>query len=156
MDEITSTLGLDRFPPFYRDTRFLAALAAGALFWLGLGLWEPIGTIPPGRLFSQRFIVLAFGWPLVEEFLFRGILQGELRRWSWGSRGWRGVTVANLATSFVFTALHFGSHPPLWAAGVMVPSLLFGYFRDRTSSVYPSMALHVYYNFGYFFLTGLP
>jgi membrane protease YdiL (CAAX protease family) len=156
MDEIASVLGLDRLPPFYRDTRFLASLLAGVLFWLGLGLWGPIRPIAAKRLFSRSFFALVFGWPVVEEFLFRGILQGELRRWSWGCRGWRGLSLANLATSILFTLSHFGSHPPLWAAGVLIPSLLFGYFRDRTSSIYPSMALHVYYNFGYFLLNGLP
>ena len=64
----------------------------------------------------------------------------------------RGFTLANLATSVLFTALHFVSHPPLWAAGVLLPSLLYGYFRDRHDSVYPAIALHVFYNAGYFLL----
>jgi membrane protease YdiL (CAAX protease family) len=35
---------------------------------------------------------------------------------------------------------------------VLLPSLLYGYFRDRHGSVYPAIALHVFYNAGYFLL----
>jgi membrane protease YdiL (CAAX protease family) len=39
---------------------------------------------------------------------------------------------------------------------VLFPSLIFGYFRDRYTSIYPCMVLHAFYNAGYFGLTGLP
>jgi hypothetical protein len=71
---------------------------------------------------------------------------------AWGRRQWAGLTTANLTVSVIFVALHFLTHPPLWAFGVLFPSLLFGYFRDRHHSVYPSMVLHVFYNAGYFLL----
>ena len=90
--------------------------------------------------------------PVLEELLFRGLIQGKLLTWNWGKRQFAGFTLANLATSLLFTALHFASHPPLWAAGVLLPSMLFGYFRDRHDSVYPAIALHVFYNAGYFLL----
>lgn len=51
--------------------------------------------------------------------------------------------------SLQFSALHFIGHPPLWAAGVLLPSLLYGFFRDRHDSVLPPIALHVFYNAGY-------
>jgi hypothetical protein len=35
------------------------------------------------------------------------------------------------------------------ADSVIVPSLLFGYFRDRHRSLYPPPALHVLFNRGY-------
>jgi membrane protease YdiL (CAAX protease family) len=41
---------------------------------------------------------------------------------------------------------------PALAAGVLLPALLFGYFRDRHDSVLPAIALHVFYNAGYFLL----
>ena len=69
---------------------------------------------------------------------------------------WRGFTAANGVTALLFTAGHFVHHPALWAAGVVVPALVFGFFRDRYASIWPGMALHVFYNGGYFMMTGLP
>ncbi len=94
--------------------------------------------------------------PLIEELIFRGVLQGELLRRSWGQRKWSAISAANGATSIAFAALHFLSHAPLWAAGVLIPSLLFGHFRERHASLYPPLCLHIYYNTGYFFTTGFP
>jgi membrane protease YdiL (CAAX protease family) len=62
------------------------------------------------------------------------------------------LTQANLTSSALFTTLHFTSHAPLWAIGVLLPSLLFGYFRDRHDSIYPAIVLHIFYNAGYFLL----
>jgi len=90
--------------------------------------------------------------PLLEELLFRGLLQGWLLAWPWARRQLGGFTLANLVVTLLFTALHLISHPPLWAAGVLLPSLLYGYFRDRHDSVLPAIALHVFYNAGYFLL----
>jgi membrane protease YdiL (CAAX protease family) len=36
----------------------------------------------------------------------------------------------------------------------VVPSLVFGYFRDRYDSVVPGAALHVFYNAGWFLAVG--
>ena len=115
------------------DPRFLLALAAGFAFWAALA----------------SVVLLQ---PVVEELLFRGLLQGWLAEKPWGRRQLAGFTLANLAAALAFTALHFVNHPPLWAAGVLLPALLFGYFRDRHDSVLPAIALHVFYNAGYFLL----
>ena len=69
---------------------------------------------------------------------------------------WRGFTAANGVTALLFTAGHLVNHPALWAAGVVVPALVFGFFRDRYGSVWPGTVLHVFYNGGYFMMTGLP
>ncbi len=130
------------------DPHFRLALAAGVAFWGALLLFGKTGqAFEPATLLS--LILLR---PVVEELLFRGLLQGWLReRPAWRQARW-GVMRANLAVSVVFTALHFIGHPPLWAAGVLLPSLLFGYFRDRHDSVWPAIALHVFYNTGCFLL----
>lgn len=132
------------------DPRFGLALLAGVLFWLALalaGLGKPAPVLSVAALAS--LILLQ---PLLEELLFRGLLQGWLRARPWGRRQRGGFTPANLVVTLLFTALHFISHPPLWAAGVLLPSLLYGYFRDRHDSVLPAIALHVFYNAGYFLL----
>lgn len=135
------------------DPRFGLALLAGCLFWLTLFWLVQAGlakTSPVRGLAALASVILV--QPLVEELLFRGWLQGWLRERPWGQRHFGGITLANLAVSLLFTSLHFIHHPPLWAVGVLLPSLLFGYFRDRHDSVYPAIALHMFYNAGYFLL----
>jgi hypothetical protein len=130
------------------DPHFGLAMLAGVVFWSALLLFGKTG--PAFGLAALLSLILL--QPVVEELLFRGLLQGWLRRVSWLRNGWCGITGANLAVSLLFTAFHFIDHPPLWASGVLLPSLLFGYFRDRHDSVYPAIALHVFYNGGYFLL----
>jgi uncharacterized protein len=139
-------LGLRHGWRWLRDAHFGLALLAGVLFWLmlaGLGKAAPMHGL-------AALLSLVLLQALVEELLFRGLLQGKLAAQTWGRRQLGGFTLANLLTSLLFMALHFFSHPPLWAAGVLLPSLLYGYFRDRHDSVYPAVALHVFYNAGYF------
>lgn len=141
-------LGLRTDWRWLADAHFGLAIGAGIAFWIALLLFGD--TRPPLEPAVLLSVILLR--PVVEELLFRGLLQGWLReRPTWRQARW-GVTRANLAVSVVFTALHFIGHPPLWAAGVLLPSLLFGYFRDRHDSVWPAIALHVFYNGGYFLL----
>lgn len=141
-------LGLRPTRGWLGDPHFVLALAAGVLFWLGLAKLGATGSFPGWA----PLLWLALLLPLLEELLFRGLVQGKLLALAWGKRQFASFTLANLLTSGLFTALHFASHPPLWAAGVLLPALLFGYFRDRHDSVYPAIALHVFYNAGYFLL----
>lgn len=139
---------------FWRDPLFVVALSAGPLFWALLyaldtpvsgGLW-PLGD-------PLRFLVPALLYPVVEELLFRGVVQSEiharLRPWRLGP-----LSHANILTSVLFAALHFIHHPPLWALSVVAPSLVFGYFRERSGGLAAPIALHVTYNSGYFWLYG--
>ncbi len=100
----------------------------GADVWLSCVVWQPI----------------------LEEVTFRGILQGELLRSRWGRRRWRGVSAANLVCSAAFAALHFVHHPPLWAVSVLVPSLLFGWLRERHRGVAAPIGLHMLFNLEFF------
>ncbi len=154
MRAILRDLALDRCPPFFRDWQFVAALAAGLLFWVFLSSMTAGVRSVDWKLSVVLPVCLI--QPLIEELIFRGVLQGELLRHSWGQRKWLGISAANAATSIAFTALHFVSHPLLWAASVLIPSLLFGHFRERHNSLYPPLWLHIYYNMGYFFTTGFP
>lgn len=146
--DVFDELGLRTDWRWLKDLRFGLALLAGVVFWLvliGLGLTHAA----PGWSMLLSAVLIQ---PILEELLFRGLLQGQLLQLTWGRWQWGGFTTANLAVSVVFVLLHFINHPPLWALGVLFPSMLFGYFRDRHRSVYPSMALHVFYNAGYFLL----
>ncbi|MEZ8988102.1 JDVT-CTERM system glutamic-type intramembrane protease [Vibrio breoganii] len=121
-------------------------------FAIGLLLLSSPAPISQTQQAWQTLLMVVVVSPLLEELLFRGVMQGRLLRLDWGSRHLFGFTLANLCSSLLFTALHFISHQPLWALSVLFPSLLFGYFRDRHNSVYPSIALHIFYNAVYFIL----
>ena len=84
--------------------------------------------------------------PFAEELFFRGIIQGQLRRFVWGQRTLLKLSAANVVTSACFAAVHMINTQPIWALTIFIPSLLFGYFRDRFDSIYPSLLLHGLYN----------
>ncbi len=154
MRALFEDLALDRCPAFFRDRQFIAALIAGLLFWIALRWAMPNAkhsAIPIATLLSLCVIQ-----PLLEELIFRGVMQTELLRHTWGALRKFGLSSANLMTSALFTGLHFFSHSPLWALAVLIPSLLFGHFRERHNSLYPPLALHIYYNTGYFLTIGFP
>lgn len=134
-----------------RDPLFWAAFAAGPLACAGLALlpgvaWSP--GLPSGPVLWPLLAV--FVYPPLEEIVFRGGLQPWLAvRWR---RRWGPLTAANLGTSAVFTGLHFVFHPPLWAAAVLAPSLVYGYFRERHDALAAPIALHAAYNAVYLLL----
>ena len=134
-----------------KDRQWWLALAAGPMFWLALVFAGHAVATPPWPLAQPlAYLHLAVLMPMVEELLFRGLLQSWMLERSWGARRRGGISHANLLTSALFSALHLLHHPPLWALGVWFPSLLFGYFRERHASVLPGMLLHIVYNAGYF------
>ncbi|MBI5462384.1 MAG: JDVT-CTERM system CAAX-type protease [Gammaproteobacteria bacterium] len=135
------------------DAPFRWAVVAAALVWL-LGYFvfapEPEWAWPIRH--PRDALYLGVLYPCIEELLFRGLLQGYLLEQPRLQRRWYGLTHANLVTSALFTLLHFLAHPPLAALAVLVPSLIFGYFRDRHGSLHAPILLHVYYNLGYFWI----
>lgn len=153
---VAQALALRPCPGLARDPHFLVAVGAGAVFWAVLAALGGAHPLPPARLLSWSYLYLAVVAPALEELAFRGALMGWLLEYGWGRRRLLGLTLANGTASVLFTAIHFAYHPPLWAAAVLVPSLLFGHLRDRSGSVLPAVCLHVFYNAGYFALSGLP
>ena len=137
------------------DPQFRVALGAAVPLWVA---WLALTGHPPDWDWPlrepARFAALVFLYPVAEEMVFRGALQGWLLGRPVGQRRLAGITGANWLTSLVFTGLHFFEHPPLAAASVMVPSLVFGHFRDRHASLASPIMLHVFYNGGYFWLFG--
>ncbi len=130
-------------------------LVAGPVFWLVLGFFG-FSDFKWSKILAGGWQLLLFAGldPLLEEWLFRGLLQPLLLRYPFGRRVVLpfGVTAANFLTSVLFVVLHLFTHPPLWAFLILVPSLIFGVFRDRYQSVIPPVFLHSFYNFGYFVL----
>lgn len=124
--------------PWFKDPLFFAVLALGVLAW---ALPEPVL-----RIAWWRLAVLA----LVEEIIFRGLLQRELSRVSFLARPRGPLSLANLAVSLIFAAMHLIAQPPLWAAAVFFPSLIFGWIWDRYNRITPCWLAHFFYNMFFF------
>ena len=140
----TSPCVVRRRIAFHGDPSFWMVLCVGCVVASALSPATARGA-PPAVWLSLVLLL-----PVVEEIVFRGWVQSSLLRSGWGARGAGGVTVANLFTSLLFSAAHLFSQPPAWAAAVLVPSLCFGYARDRYGSVLPAAVLHVAFNACFF------
>jgi len=136
----------------FRDFRFWIAMGLGPLVWLLLiGVFHQPVTFG-SALSAMSLVSLIVLYPLVEELLFRGVVQGWLLTKNFAVVSYWGVSVANILTSLVFTALHFFTQAPTWAALVFLPSLVFGWARDRYQALTASIVLHVFYNAGFILL----
>lgn len=151
--QLKALLGLQYHRPFHRDPVFLLLFAFGPLIWLAM-IWvfEP-HPLPWHAIWSLAFLSVALWQPLFEELLFRGVIQGYFLH-SMEPKTRVGLSLANLLTSLSFSLAHLASHSLSWSFLVFVPSLCFGFVRDRFGSVYPAIALHAFYNTGFFLLTG--
>lgn len=136
----------------WKDLQFWLAMGAALPVWGALLAFAPHPALDLAWPLDApaSFLLLALVYPVAEEIIFRGALQEWLGDHLPSALG--PLSLANLGTSIVFAALHFIYHPPLWAASVFVPSLLFGYFKDRTGSLQAPILLHIFYNTGYFWL----
>ena len=146
LNDVRRDVGFVRCSAFYLDVKFFAAVLAGVIALFIIHQFAP-------KLFISRYsvdAVLVFNvllwYPLLEETMFRGVIQGQLRKKKWALSTVLNLTVANWLTSIIFVGFHFFYHPPVVALLILVPSLIFGYFRDLYKSILPSLVLHVTYN----------
>lgn len=129
----------------FRDGQFYFALLAAppvlaVLSWTAPSLFA--GS-PPA---TGAVLMLLLWQPVIEELLFRGIIQGAMEKTAAGRRSVAGLTAANLAASLLFAAAHLVNQTPAWAVLVFFPSLLFGYFRTRHAGIAAPVLLHAAYN----------
>ncbi len=130
-----------------RDKCFCTALLAGPVFWWlnhVFSLSDAQGELTLLSLFS-----LVLLYPLLEELSFRGLLQGALLQTALGRLQLFNITSANGLTSVLFAAFHLLGQSPLWAAAVLLPSLIFGALREKYNSAVPGIILHCFYNLGF-------
>ena len=122
----------------------------GPLCWFMLQqLGVPLNI---GKLSLSSLLLSGLLYPILEEFIFRGGLQSELHKREKLSRSVVGLSLANVITSTVFAAMHLFNQPPLWAALVFFPSLVFGWTRDRYGNIQAAIMLHSTYNAGFILL----
>lgn len=136
-----------RWPP---DAHLAAALALALPAWGVLGLTVGQAMYLPVTVWAWASLVLV--QPLLEELVFRGLLQGQALAWL--QRGGQPMclgplTLANVLVSIAFVALHLSAQPLAWALAVVLPSLVFGHLRERFASVWPAVGLHMFYNAGF-------
>jgi membrane protease YdiL (CAAX protease family) len=133
-----------------RDAHWRLAMGLAMPVWLGLGLWVGDGMRAPAGW--QAWLSLVLIQPLLEEAVFRGLLQGELlQRCRRHGRPLRlgPLTLANTLVTLLFVALHLRVQPLFWALAVAGPSLLLGHLRERLGSVWPGVLAHGWFNLGF-------
>ncbi|MCC7646043.1 MULTISPECIES: CPBP family intramembrane glutamic endopeptidase [unclassified Janthinobacterium] len=116
--------------------RGVVGACAAVLFGIGYAALLRPGTFPPAGghwLWLLTLSVLAA--PLCEEFIFRGLLQGGLRR---SLPAWQAVTVA--------AALFAVMHPPAAMLPAFVLGLCTGYAYERSGALLAPMLVHAGYN----------
>lgn len=129
-----------------RDPHLIVVLIGSLL--TGVGLWY---TLPQG--FADGIVAsplllinMLLLYPVVEELLFRGVIQGALLdRTSLAIRD-LGISRANLITSILFVGLHLVNQTLGWALSVLVPSLTLGHIRERYPSLAAPILLHILFN----------
>jgi membrane protease YdiL (CAAX protease family) len=130
----------------------LAVIIAPVTWFVLIAVNQP--NINPGWpiIDPGQYLYFVFLLPLLEELAFRGILQDYFRHWETGRLNIFGLSVANIACSILFAASHIFYHSLAWSLLVILPSLIFGYCKDRYASVVPCVLLHCFYNSGYYLI----
>ena len=137
---------------YWRDPFFWLAAAAAPLTWLCMIRW---GVQPrTAALPISALLMLVVVSPILEEIVFRGSLQAYLYKRPALRLSVCGISLANIITSVIFAAFHLIRQTPVWAALVFVPSLVFGWARDRYQTLIPPIILHMFYNAGFIWLFG--
>ncbi len=135
--------------------QLIAAALAGPAIWIALAAFVPAGYPQAlNQTFLTKFTLVVFVYPVLEELTFRGLLQGAALKFEPLARSWIGFSGANLLVSLAFVSLHLLYHPWMWSLAIIAPSLVFGFFRDRTGSTLPGMLLHIWYNAGFYLFFG--
>ena len=102
--------------------------------------------------FRNLFLLAVIVYPILEEIVFRGALQGWLLEKAELRRSFAGISTANVITSLVFAAMHLFNQSLFWAALIVLPSLVFGWAREASSGVVVPILLHMFYNAGFYLL----
>ena len=139
------------------NIQYGAALLAAPIFCLFYSEFFHHKTDDIYWLFSdgKSLFFLIFLYPVVEELLFRGIIQEYIALKTEQRSFFSGLSLANLLTSLLFVLMHFVHHEPVWAILTFFPSLVFGYFKEKYTRIVPGIVLHMFYNLCYFSLIGL-
>lgn len=134
---------------YLKDPLWYTAFSIAVIFWFLFDYFVQEAT--PRNLFNffQILLISVLLYPVLEEIVFRGVIQTKLLSYKCFAQRYFGISNANIGTSILFSLAHLFQHNSLAALFVFAPSIIFGYFRDRHDSVYPAVYLHVFYNAGF-------
>lgn len=132
---------------FWRDPGFWVALGLGPICWLIL-YWVGLPVRSSAPPWMAWFMVVLV-YPVLEEIVFRGAIQGALLKRHMFRTSFAGISLASVATSLMFAAAHLLQQPPVMAGLVLLPSLVFGWARERHDSLVSPILLHIGYNAGF-------
>ncbi len=153
-DSISKNIfGLIISRPFWQQNDFWLACIAAILLWL---IFKPLNLPLPMPVnigfspLSSLFFLFILVFPVLEEIVFRGLIQESLHKLLNSEAKpcliISHISGANLLTSIFFAISHLWAHSLTWALATLVPSLIFGYFKDQYQSLKPSICLHIFYN----------
>ena len=137
---------------FLQDRHWYAALLLATGFWILYGFF--ISPLRFNNIFEPLnvFLLSVLLYPIVEEFVFRGVVQEYFTRQARFKANFLGISLANIITSVLFAASHLVNQEPFWALLTFFPSLIFGYFKDRHNNLLSCISVHIFYNLGFFVL----
>ena len=123
----------------------------GALFFCGAINVGFAAKVNVDFLFDHtaRFQVICFLAPVIEEYVFRGMIMDAVgRRWSWRWSANSGVSIslANLIATLLFVGLHYLMRDPLTAVLVTLPSLYLGILREQSGRLSVCIGIHSFWN----------
>ncbi|MCC5795582.1 MAG: JDVT-CTERM system CAAX-type protease [Chromatiales bacterium] len=128
-----------------KDPLLALALAAGpAGAWAWVSLTGFTGSLSGSGLTALLLLLLLS--PVLEELVFRGLIQGWLLERPWARRRFGPLSVANLLSAAAFALSHWPRGGLLQVSGVLWPGLVFGYFRERHGRLATPVLLHAWYN----------
>jgi membrane protease YdiL (CAAX protease family) len=152
--ELYQTIGWSRASRFQILSSALVGLALSGLYLFVAFQMFPPKAQQSWNVFGDAIVAggwLRHGWallalvlaPLVEEFLFRGVVFAGLAR-SWP------VSVAGLVTTILFVLGHGVSLQPYWPSILAITSLAVVALGARivTKSLAPCISMHAAYNLG--------
>ncbi len=137
---------------FIFSKQFYGLLILGPVFWSVYYIYSsPSVDLSWPQHHGWLFLSLVVLYPVLEEIVFRGLVQEYWQRRIRTSTC-RIVSDANIITSLCFAALHLFFQPWQWALAVFFPSLVFGYAKERYQTLLAPIVLHVFYNAGFHWL----
>ena len=143
-------------PPVRTRTGAIPPEAGARWFWWACALAAPpvafivaVAGYPMATPDPPRDLAMLALWSVLEEIVFRGLLQPALAR-AFARRqmplGGSPLTLANLVTSVLFAAFHLWRHPLVVAVGVFPVSLVYGRARELSGRWWPAALLHLAFN----------
>jgi len=133
----------------------LPLVSAAILAAQFVGIWLDSPTQQIGHGLLQQFTEVESPWvlgvwclaviglaPIIEELVFRGLLQSATLGLVGKHRRWLGIAL----TGLLFTAIHLSAAAWFVLPGLFVLTLALGYVYERRHSLLPAIVLHAGFN----------